>query len=133
VTTQQESVWSVMRQTRKLTGPPKYFTYDWAAAEKSVKTLSALDPEIVATGHGMPMRGEEMRKMLHNLADNFRELAIPLNGRYTNEPGVVGAEGVTYIPRAVNKITPIVAVAAGVAVLGFTAWLAYKSSSKLTS
>ncbi|OQP39750.1 MBL fold metallo-hydrolase [Niastella yeongjuensis] len=127
VTTRQESIWSVLRQSRKLTGPPRYFTYDWAAAEKSVKTLAALEPEIVATGHGMPMRGEEMRKMLHNLADNFKELAVPLRGRYTREPGVAGTEGVTYIPKPVNKITPIVAVAAGAAVLGFTAWMVYKS------
>jgi hypothetical protein len=127
VTTRQESVWSVMMQTRKLTGPPKYFTYDWKAAARSVKALAALDPETVATGHGQPMKGEEMRKMLHNLADNFRALAVPLHGRYSKEAAVTDEGGVTYIPRPVTKIAPGVAVAAGVAVLALTAWFVYRS------
>lgn len=125
VTTRQESVWSVMMQSRKLTGPPRYFTTDWKAAGRSVKTLAGLEPEIVASGHGQPMKGEEMRKMLHNLADNFKELAVPHHGRYIREPAVADAGGVTYIPQPVSKITPVVAVAAGVALLGLTAWLVY--------
>lgn len=130
VTTRQESVWSVMMQTRKLTGPPRYFTYDWDAAAKSVAKLADLEPEVVATGHGHPMRGEEMRKMLHNLADNFYDVAVPSRGRYTREPARTNEDGVTYIPKPVNKITPAVAIAAGVAVLGLTAWLLLRKKNK---
>lgn len=127
VTTRQESVWSVMMQTRKLTGPPRYFTCDWAAARKSVKTLAELEPETVATGHGQPMRGEEMRKMLHNLANNFKELAVPAHGRYSNEAAITDEGGVTYIPKPAHKVAPAVAVVAGVAIAALTAWLVYKS------
>lgn len=130
VTTRQESVWSVMMQTRKLTGPPRYFTYDWNAAAKSVKTLAELEPEIVATGHGQVMKGEQMRKMLHKLADNFYELAVPSHGRYTREPAITDEGGVTYLPKPVNRITPAVAIAAGVAVLGLTAWLLLRKKNK---
>lgn len=133
VTTRQESVWSVMMQTKKITGPPRYFTSDWKAAAKSVKNLAALEPDVVATGHGQPMKGEEMRKMLHNLADNFNELAVPMHGRYTKEAAIADEGGVTYVPEPVNKIAPGVAVMAGVAVLALTAWFVYKSrSSRLT-
>lgn len=130
VTTRQESVWSVMMQTKKLTGPPRYFTYDWDAAAKSVKTLADLDPEIVATGHGQIMKGEQMRKMLHKLADDFYEVAVPAHGRYTREPAITDEGGVTYIPKPVNKISPAVAIAAGVAVLGLTAWLLLRKKNK---
>jgi glyoxylase-like metal-dependent hydrolase (beta-lactamase superfamily II) len=132
VTTRQESVWSVMMQTRKLTGPPRYFTCDWKAAARSVKALAALEPETVATGHGLPMKGEQMRKMLHKLANNFNEMAVPAHGRYTREPAITDEGGVTYVPKPVNKIAPGVAVAAGVAVFALTALLVYRSR-KLTS
>src|SRR3712207_1861136 len=64
VTTKQESAISVMVQAKKLSGPPKYFTCDWQSAAWSVEQLAALEPEVVATGHGRPMRGEGMRKSL---------------------------------------------------------------------
>jgi len=126
VTTRQESVWSVMTQSKKITGPPRYFTYDWPAAARSVQELAMLEPETVATGHGQPMRGEEMRKMLHKLADNFKELAVPAHGRYTKEAAETDEGGVTYVPRKISRVTPGVAVAAGVAVLALTAWLVYR-------
>ena len=130
VTTRQESVWSVMMQTRKLTGPPRYFTCDWAAAATSVKKLAELDPETVATGHGQPMRGEEMRKMLHKLANNFRELAVPAHGRYSKEAAITDEGGVSYVPKPERKVTPTALVLTGVAVVALTAWLVYRSRNK---
>jgi glyoxylase-like metal-dependent hydrolase (beta-lactamase superfamily II) len=130
VTTRQESVWSVMMQTRILTGPPRYFTCDWAAAAKSVRKLAELEPETVATGHGQPMRGEEMRKMLYNLADNFQELAVPAHGRYSKEAAITDEGGVSYVPKPERKVTPTAMVVAGVAVVALTAWLVYRSRNK---
>ncbi|GGH35055.1 hypothetical protein GCM10007423_26410 [Dyadobacter endophyticus] len=45
-----------------ISGPPKYFTYNWYQADKSVNALADLSPEIVATGHGKLMEGREMRQ-----------------------------------------------------------------------
>lgn len=98
VTTNAESVMSVMLQKKKLSGPPKYFTYDWNAARISVKNLSELGPEVVATGHGQPLSGEQMRIDLTNLAVHFDELAIPEKGRYVDDPAVADASGFKYIP-----------------------------------
>jgi LPXTG-motif cell wall-anchored protein len=78
------------------------------------------------------MKGEQMRKMLHKLADNFYEVAVPAHGRYTREPAITDEGGVTYIPKPVNKISPAVAIAAGVAVLGLTAWLLLRKKNKPT-
>lgn len=98
VTTRNESVFCALTESRKLSGPPKYFTYNWQSAAASVKKLAALEPDIVATGHGKPMKGEEMRQSLHNLADNFEELAVPSEGRYVKEPAYVNAKGVQSVP-----------------------------------
>jgi glyoxylase-like metal-dependent hydrolase (beta-lactamase superfamily II) len=119
VTTKQESAIAVMRQTKILSGPPKYFTYDWDAAEQSVKKLQALNPAVVATGHGKPMQGERMVSALKSLAEDFRNQAVPPSGRYVHDSAVVDDKGVNYVPPptlrklllSVGAIT--VAIAAG--------------------
>jgi hypothetical protein len=72
------------------------------------------------------MRGEEMRKMLHNLANNFRELAVPAHGRYSKEAAITDEGGVSYIPKPERKVTPAAMVVAGVAMVALTAWLVYR-------
>ena len=120
VTTCQESAFSVMTQKRKLQGPPKYFTYNWSSAERSVKQLASLEPEIAATGHGKPMAGGELREALQKLADNFQQLAVPKSGRYVHEPALVNYEGVQFTPppHTKNLILATIGITAA-AVLGF--------------
>ena len=111
VTTKQESALSVMFQARILSGPPKYFTCDWKAAENSVKLLADLEPEIVATGHGRPMRGAGMRKSLYNLYTNFTKLAVPEQGRYVHQAAVTNDNGVLSVPpKNVNGRYPVLKV-----------------------
>ena len=98
VTTKAESVFSVMLQTKKVSGPPKYLTTDWSQARRSVKALVKLEAEIVATGHGKPMQGREVRRGLHQLADHFYEVAVPSTGRYIEYPAVSDAAGLVYVP-----------------------------------
>lgn len=119
VTTRQESVFSVITQKRRLSGPPKYFTTDWNAAKRSAELLAALEPESAASGHGYPMYGEELRSALKNLADNFEEEAVPRYGRYVKEPARANKNGVQYIPQRVNNPGLIMGMAliGGIAVL----------------
>jgi glyoxylase-like metal-dependent hydrolase (beta-lactamase superfamily II) len=77
VTTGQESAYEVLVQEPEMHGPPRYFTPDWAAAERSVQMLAALAPDLMVTGHGRAMSGPEMRAALQRLASNFREIAVP--------------------------------------------------------
>lgn len=120
VTTKQESAISVMRQSKEVSGPPKYFTYNWTSAGTSVRALADLNPEIVATGHGKPMHGVEMRRSLHNLANRFEQLAVPSTGRYVGDPALVNGEGVQYIPPAntSNMLLKVAGLTAA-AVVGF--------------
>ena len=97
VTTKSESAVAVMLQTKKISRPPAYFTSDWQTAYTSVKQLCDLSPEVVATGHGRPMTGEEAREGLEHLYQHFAE-EMPLNGRYIDEPAVADANGLLYTP-----------------------------------
>jgi glyoxylase-like metal-dependent hydrolase (beta-lactamase superfamily II) len=83
VTTGQESAYEVMMQAPQMHGPPRYFTSDWAAAGASVRTLAALAPRLVITGHGRAMSGPDMLSALMELADRFEELAVPKHKRST--------------------------------------------------
>lgn len=95
VTTGQESLSAVVTQRAELHGPPAYYTVDWAASAVSVRMLSGLEPELVLTGHGRPMRGERMRAALRRLADEFETVAVPRRGRYVDAPARV-ADGDAY-------------------------------------
>jgi glyoxylase-like metal-dependent hydrolase (beta-lactamase superfamily II) len=128
VTTNQESAISVLLQKRKMHGPPKYFTYNWISAERSVKTLADLEPEIAATGHGSPIAGEELRQTLHYLADNFRDIAIPHSGRYIEEPALVNYDGVQFTPPSKNK--KLILTVAGITTAALVGFLMARNRSK---
>lgn len=130
VTTIQESVLSVMTQKKKLSGPPKYFTYDWEASRSSVMAIADLKPEIIASGHGKPMNGPEMQAALHNLSRHFDEMALPKKGRYLDEPAVIDSYGVRYLPPK-EKTFPWFAVISGLAaVAGLTIYLFYRQRGR---
>ena len=97
-TTTSESIVSTVLQLKKLAGPPKYLTSDWLSAASSVEALAALEPEIIASGHGRPLRGDGMRKSLHNLALDFQKKSVPSKGRYTRQPALMDDSGVVHIP-----------------------------------
>jgi len=84
VTVKQESLYKVMTQTQEISGPPKYYTTDWDAAFESVKKLEALKPQVVVTGHGLPMGGEELAESLQYLIEHFEEIGRPESGKYVN-------------------------------------------------
>ena len=125
VTTKQESMTCAISQVKHLSGPPKYFTYNWTSAAESVRKLAALEPEIVATGHGQPMKGAEMRRSLHNLADNFEHDAVPATGRYVDDPAYVNADGVEDVPPPVTPVALLLKVAGIAAAIAFT-WVFIK-------
>jgi glyoxylase-like metal-dependent hydrolase (beta-lactamase superfamily II) len=84
-TTKQESLLSVVTHKEQISGPPKYLTTDWKAAEKSVRILKDLKPSLAIASHGEPMQGEELTKHLDMLVNNFDEIAKPEQGRFVNE------------------------------------------------
>lgn len=128
VTTRQESAMSIARQTPVMSGPPRYFTIDWDAAEQSVRSLADLEPEIVATGHGRPLCGPYMRQALRTLSDNFQQLAVPSRGRYVDQPALWDESGVVYIPKRDPRQDRVVWALIGLTAV--TGLVAYALSSR---
>lgn len=83
-TTKQESLLSVTTHREQISGPPKYLTTDWKAAESSVRRLKDLKPSLVIPSHGEPMQGDELTKHLEMLVDNFDVIAKPEQGRFVD-------------------------------------------------
>ncbi|HTE32529.1 MAG TPA: MBL fold metallo-hydrolase, partial [Chryseolinea sp.] len=126
LTTKAESTFHAVTYKETISGPPKYATCDWTMARASLEKLVALRPEVVATGHGRPMRGSKMRKNLELLLHNFEQDAIPASGRYVNEPAVTNKFGVAScpvntetIPAATRRILSYSAIAMSAAMMFF--------------
>lgn len=85
-TVKQESLLSVVTQSDQVSGPPKYLTVDWEAAERSVAQLRDLDPALVIPGHGQPIEGAELTSGLSSLVQHFDEVAVPDQGRFVDKP-----------------------------------------------
>ncbi len=72
VTTPQETVPGALASAPTvLRRPPAYYTPNWDVARDSVRTLAALRPRLVATGHGHPLEGEALAATFDQLAQNF--------------------------------------------------------------
>jgi glyoxylase-like metal-dependent hydrolase (beta-lactamase superfamily II) len=97
-TTKPESVFSVLTQKQELHGPPAYFTIDWDKARRSVAVLASLQPEMLATGHGAPMRGRSVARELTALARDFDRRARPKRGRYVTQPASTDEHGIVALP-----------------------------------
>jgi glyoxylase-like metal-dependent hydrolase (beta-lactamase superfamily II) len=98
VTTKQESAIATLNGLPVLSGPPKYFTYDWDAAKASLNRLKEMLPQKAATGHGPPMEGETLKTGLANLVSQFDEVARPKQGRYVRHPAITDENGVRWVP-----------------------------------
>jgi glyoxylase-like metal-dependent hydrolase (beta-lactamase superfamily II) len=130
VTTKAESAIFALTHMKHLSGPPKYFTCNWASAKLSILKLTALDPEIVATGHGKPMQGAEMRNQLDILSRHFDEVAVPAQGRYVSEPAVTDESGVVFLPQSQETIPTSLKIMAASMILVSVGFLIYKQAKK---
>jgi glyoxylase-like metal-dependent hydrolase (beta-lactamase superfamily II) len=74
-----DSLWDILAKKQQLARPPAPFTCDWKAARQSVFSLAALDPVVVACGHGVPMTGADTPQLFRDFAANF---PVPAHGRY---------------------------------------------------
>jgi hypothetical protein len=82
ISTRQESLLSVWSQKIEVRPPPAYFTPDWQAAYRSMERLRELDPFTLASGHGLPLKGERWRRELDTLLADFPRRGLPSDGRY---------------------------------------------------
>lgn len=118
VTTRQEALTYVLEQTPEVSGPPAYYTPDWDQAERSVRFLAGLEPEVAATGHGIPLGGPQLREELRELAAHFRDRAVPARGRYVDGPALMDERGVVALPPRPADATRTLLLLGGAFVVG---------------
>ena len=73
-------LWSLRLNKQRVSGPPWYSTWNWRTAKVSVTAIAGLEPRVLASGHGVPMSGDEIARDLHTFADHFSE---PTAEKYT--------------------------------------------------
>ena len=97
--------------------------------QAAVLTAAAVLP---ATGHGKPMRGEELHEALSTLSSQFSLLALPSQGRYLPEAAVANANGVLYVPpRKRNSTETALEIFGVTAVVVFALlWKGHKTKRK---
>ncbi|WP_072053038.1 MBL fold metallo-hydrolase [Hymenobacter terrenus] len=123
-----ESGLATYTQKQEVHGPPAYFTADWDAARASVELLTRLEPEVAATGHGIPMHGNELRHQLADFVTRFDAVSRPKAGRYVPLPAT--ADGVRILPPPVVKPWLAALAIAGVAIGAVALTLAGKKARK---
>jgi len=64
-------LWSLRLNKQRVSGPPWYSTWNSRAAKESVAALAALEPRVLASGHGVPMTGDAAARELRAFADHF--------------------------------------------------------------
>jgi glyoxylase-like metal-dependent hydrolase (beta-lactamase superfamily II) len=122
ITVDQESMLAVITQEQEIHGPPAYFTSNWEASKRSVERLMLLRPTVAATGHGLPMYGDEMLHQLEQLVREFDERALPAHGRYVRHPAETDENGVVFVPPPVSDPFPKIMIGVGLLTLvGLTA------------
>ncbi|MCJ8520789.1 glyoxylase-like metal-dependent hydrolase (beta-lactamase superfamily II) [Pseudorhizobium tarimense] len=85
ITTGQESAYEVLTQKPEIHGPPRYLTPDWELSEQSARLLARLAPDLIISGHGRPVKGPNVTAKLRELAEKFRQIAVPDDARYDHE------------------------------------------------
>jgi glyoxylase-like metal-dependent hydrolase (beta-lactamase superfamily II) len=132
-TTRQESAYAVLPQRQSLNGPPAYFTIDWDKAERSVATIATLQPLMVASGHGEPMRGASLPDDLIALSRDFNRRARPARGRYVQRPAIADDEGIVALPAPSHSGRVRWGALSGVAAATFAGTWLYRRFGKRSS
>jgi deazaflavin-dependent oxidoreductase (nitroreductase family) len=110
LTLNANSVRDVVLRRQRLAGPPRYFTWSWPAATESVAGLAALEPHVLATGHGTPLSGAGTAGALRDLASelakgNRRAASAPI-GDWRTKTGLFKA--IDYAARVRYRPPPAV-------------------------
>ena len=132
-TTAPASMFSVSMQKPELHGPPPSFTIDWEKARRSVVALAAVQPAVIASGHGQPLQGSTATRELAALARDFNRRERPGHGRYVRRPAATDEGGVVALPPPARSAGVRWGTLSGVAAGAFAATWLYRRFGRKTS
>lgn len=64
-------LWSLRVNKQRVSGPPRYSTWNWQTAREAVSILAGLEPRVLGSGHGVPISGNEIAQELQTFVDSF--------------------------------------------------------------
>jgi len=62
------------RHRQRVSGPPRHTTWNWEHAKSSIEVLAALEPRVLASGHGIAMLGDAVAPALLSYSASTRQL-----------------------------------------------------------
>jgi glyoxylase-like metal-dependent hydrolase (beta-lactamase superfamily II) len=126
VTVNMDSWTGLVSGQRELAGPSTPFTIDWDAARASVTKLAGLRPNVLGSGHGIPISDSDLPERLENFARRFRG---PRRGRYVGRPARTDENGIVDLPPAPFDPVPF-ATAAGLLCVALALGAGYLDDEK---
>jgi glyoxylase-like metal-dependent hydrolase (beta-lactamase superfamily II) len=93
LTVDVNSLWGWLAWARhnrpQVFGAPHYTNWDQTTTDESVRLLAALEPRVLATGHGAPMAGDAIAADLHSFADQLPSCRVGGSLRPGRERAIV--------------------------------------------
>jgi glyoxylase-like metal-dependent hydrolase (beta-lactamase superfamily II) len=90
-----DSWFAYLTRKRELSRPSPPFTFDWVTTHRSIAKLAALEPKVLAAGHGLAMEGHHIAAELRRFTESFTP---PRRGRYVGSPPIADEDGVGELP-----------------------------------
>ena len=90
-----DSWFAYLTRKRELSRPSPPFTFDWVTTHRSIAKLAALEPKVLAAGHGLAMEGDHIAAELRRFTESFTP---PRRGRYLGSPPIADEDGVGELP-----------------------------------
>ena len=96
-TADMDSVVGMATQKKQFARGGSPFTPDWIQSRISVAKLAALEPLVVAAGHGQPIAGADVPNQMREFNRNFQ---APEHGRYVSQAARLDENGMIHLPPA---------------------------------
>jgi len=122
-TVDMDSFIALATKKPQISRPAAPFDYDWNACRLSVDLLAALNPSVLACGHGVPLSGPSLPDDVRAFADHF---PIPPHGRYVDAPAKIDETGIVSLPPPAPDPLPKIAlgILGGALLVGIALWKA---------
>jgi len=114
----------VLRQRQGLSGPPWYTTWDRQAAINSIVEIAALEPSVLAGGHGLPLAGPGTAGAVNALAERVMRSPRRRGPGRRNENGTDSRRSPEAVSMSVARLPPRWFVR--------TAWVAHRALYRVT-
>ena len=70
-------LWGLLLKVQRISPPIRLASWDWQGVKDSVAKLAALEPAVLACGHGIPMTGTGVAEELRAFSDRFSRSSKP--------------------------------------------------------